>query len=62
MAQRLLLFLLWLCDTSSAGFPNQINIGECIGLCDEGWNAAVSRREDVHGAQSFAQWLGLEVD
>ncbi|XP_054647836.1 glutamate receptor 3b isoform X3 [Dunckerocampus dactyliophorus] len=27
MAQRVVLFLLWLFDTSSAGFPNQINIG-----------------------------------
>uniref|UniRef100_A0A8D3DF66 Glutamate receptor n=1 Tax=Scophthalmus maximus TaxID=52904 RepID=A0A8D3DF66_SCOMX len=27
MAQRVVLFLLWLCDRSSAGFPNQINIG-----------------------------------
>ncbi|XP_060903710.1 glutamate receptor 3b isoform X4 [Labrus mixtus] len=27
MAQRVVLFLLWLFDRSSAGFPNQINIG-----------------------------------
>ncbi|GLD62054.1 glutamate receptor 3 isoform X1 [Lates japonicus] len=27
MAQRVVLFLLWLCDRSFAGFPNQINIG-----------------------------------
>ncbi|CAB1429991.1 unnamed protein product [Pleuronectes platessa] len=27
MAQRVVFFLLWLCDRSLAGFPNQINIG-----------------------------------
>lgn len=30
MAQRVVLFLLWLFDRSFAGFPNQINIGKCL--------------------------------
>lgn len=32
MAQRVVLFLLWLFGRSSAGFPNQINIGKCFAI------------------------------